>query len=192
MAGRKSQIGNISLFIVKQDYSLYVDDIKLAGKKQNLDPMWKLLNEEVVSALSAACIAYKCMCTRERSRVTLFSWPFWLATFFFFFFFKRIFIAKWRWRVRLALTRAWSYRCTYPAVSPRELTGTAALMHGIPPGARGGIQILGKVLDGPEVSEDDRDSLCFRSSTRWSMSSTSRLCWFHRGRLWRQSRFHGL
>ena len=27
--------------------SVYVDDIKLAGKKQNLDPMWKLLNEEV-------------------------------------------------------------------------------------------------------------------------------------------------
>ena len=23
------------------------DDIKLAGKKQNLDPMWKLLNKEV-------------------------------------------------------------------------------------------------------------------------------------------------
>ena len=29
-----------------------------------------------------------------------------------------------------------------PAVSPREHTGTAALMRGIPPGARGGIQIL--------------------------------------------------
>ena len=41
MAGRKFQIGNVSLFIV------YVDDIKLAGKKQNLDPMWKLLNQEV-------------------------------------------------------------------------------------------------------------------------------------------------
>ena len=27
--------------------SAYVDDIKLAGKKQNLDPMWKLLNKEV-------------------------------------------------------------------------------------------------------------------------------------------------
>ena len=27
--------------------SVYVDDIKLAGKKQNLDPMWKVLNEEV-------------------------------------------------------------------------------------------------------------------------------------------------
>ena len=27
--------------------SVYVDDIKLAGKKQNLDPMWRLLNKEV-------------------------------------------------------------------------------------------------------------------------------------------------
>ena len=27
--------------------SLYVDDIKLAGKKQNIDPMWKVLNKEV-------------------------------------------------------------------------------------------------------------------------------------------------
>ena len=27
--------------------SVYVDDIKLAGKKQNSDPMWKVLNEEV-------------------------------------------------------------------------------------------------------------------------------------------------
>ena len=26
---------------------MFVDDIKLAGKKQNLDPMWKLLNKEV-------------------------------------------------------------------------------------------------------------------------------------------------
>ena len=27
--------------------SVYVDDIKLAGKKQNVDPMWKLLKKEV-------------------------------------------------------------------------------------------------------------------------------------------------
>ena len=27
--------------------SVYVDDIKLAGKKQNLDSMWKILNKEV-------------------------------------------------------------------------------------------------------------------------------------------------
>ena len=27
--------------------SVYVDDIKLAGKKQNIDPMWKVLDKEV-------------------------------------------------------------------------------------------------------------------------------------------------
>ena len=49
MAGREFRIGNVSLYIVKKDYSYLcmVDDIKLAGKKQNLDPMWKLLNKEV-------------------------------------------------------------------------------------------------------------------------------------------------
>ena len=49
MAGRKFLIGNVSLYIVKKDYSylVYVDDIKLAGKKQNLDTMWKVLNKEV-------------------------------------------------------------------------------------------------------------------------------------------------
>ena len=26
---------------------MYVDDIKFAGKKQDIDPMWKLLNKEV-------------------------------------------------------------------------------------------------------------------------------------------------
>ena len=47
--GRKFQIGNVSLYIIKKGLFLYVyvDDIKLAGKKQNLDPMWKLLNKEV-------------------------------------------------------------------------------------------------------------------------------------------------
>ena len=29
--------------------SVHVDDIKLAGKKQNIDPMWKVLNEEADS-----------------------------------------------------------------------------------------------------------------------------------------------
>ena len=28
-------------------FSVYVDDIKLTGKKQNMDPMWKVLNKEV-------------------------------------------------------------------------------------------------------------------------------------------------
>ena len=41
--------GNLRKSNVKKDcfLSVYVDDIKLAGKKQNLDPMWKLLNKEV-------------------------------------------------------------------------------------------------------------------------------------------------
>ena len=49
MDGRKFQIGNVSSFIVKKGLflSVYVDDLKLAGKKQNIDPMWKLLNKEV-------------------------------------------------------------------------------------------------------------------------------------------------
>ena len=47
MDGRKFQIGDVSLFIVKGLFlSVYVDDIKLSGKKQNLDPMWKVLNKE--------------------------------------------------------------------------------------------------------------------------------------------------
>ena len=49
MARRKFQIGNVYSYNVKKGLFLpvYVEDIKLAGKKQNLDPMWKLLNKEV-------------------------------------------------------------------------------------------------------------------------------------------------
>ena len=45
----KFQIGNVSSFIVKKDYSylcMWMTS-KLAGKKQNVDPMWKVLNKEV-------------------------------------------------------------------------------------------------------------------------------------------------
>ena len=38
------------LFVHRQKWlflSVYVDDIKLAGKKQNINPMWKVLNKEV-------------------------------------------------------------------------------------------------------------------------------------------------
>ena len=48
MAGRKFQIGNVFVHREKGIFlSVYVDDIKLAGKKQNLDPMWKVLDKEV-------------------------------------------------------------------------------------------------------------------------------------------------
>ena len=36
--------------------SVYVDDIKLAGKKQNIDPMWKLLNKAVYLGEPRSCI----------------------------------------------------------------------------------------------------------------------------------------
>ena len=38
------------LFVHRQKglfLSVYVDDIKLVGEKQNIDPMWKVLNKEV-------------------------------------------------------------------------------------------------------------------------------------------------
>ena len=44
-----SKLG-MSLFVHRDKglfSSVYVDDIKLAGKKQNIDPMWKVLNKEV-------------------------------------------------------------------------------------------------------------------------------------------------
>ena len=49
MVGRRFPIGNAYSYTVKKGLvlSVYVDDIKLAGKKQNIDPMWKLLNKEV-------------------------------------------------------------------------------------------------------------------------------------------------
>ena len=47
--GKRFPIGNAYSYTVKKGLflSVYVDDIKLAGKKQNLDPMWKVLNKEV-------------------------------------------------------------------------------------------------------------------------------------------------
>ena len=45
----KIPIGNVHSLIEKKGLilSVPVDDIKLAGKKQNLDPMWKVLNKDV-------------------------------------------------------------------------------------------------------------------------------------------------
>ena len=47
--GRRFPIQNAYSYTMKKVLflSVYVDDIKLAGKKQNIDPMWKLLNKEV-------------------------------------------------------------------------------------------------------------------------------------------------
>ena len=47
--GTKFQIGNAYWSNEEKNYflSLYVDVMKLAGQKQNIDPMWKVLLEEV-------------------------------------------------------------------------------------------------------------------------------------------------
>ena len=41
--GKKFQIGNACSLTERGLFlSVYVDDIKMAGKKQNIDPMWKV------------------------------------------------------------------------------------------------------------------------------------------------------
>ena len=47
--GENSKLGMSLFSIVKKDYSYLCmwDDIKLAGKKHNIDPMWKVLNKKV-------------------------------------------------------------------------------------------------------------------------------------------------
>ena len=47
--GRKFRIGNVYTIRERKRLflSLYVDDVEMAGKKQNLDPMWKILMKEV-------------------------------------------------------------------------------------------------------------------------------------------------
>ena len=46
--------------------SVYVDDIKLAGKKQNIDPMWKVLNNEVDFGEPTSFLDHVCLgCTQK-------------------------------------------------------------------------------------------------------------------------------
>ena len=49
MVGQKYQIVNAYSFIDKKKLfsSVYMDDIKMAGKKQNLAPLWKKLMKNV-------------------------------------------------------------------------------------------------------------------------------------------------
>ena len=49
LVGKMNQIGNANWFIEKQKlfFSVFVDDIKMAGKKQNLALMWKKLMKDV-------------------------------------------------------------------------------------------------------------------------------------------------
>ena len=73
MTGRKFQIGNVSLKHREKGFflSVYVDDIKLAGKKQNLDPMWKLLNKEVDLGESTSFLNHVYLrCTQRQCQIS--------------------------------------------------------------------------------------------------------------------------
>ena len=69
MAGRKFQIRNVSLYIGKKTFlSVYVDDIKLAGKKQNLDPMWKVLKKSIWENQHLSWIMYTWAALNENAK----------------------------------------------------------------------------------------------------------------------------
>ena len=70
MDGRKFQIGNVSLFIVRKDYSYLCMWMtkNWDGKKQNLDPMWKLLNKEVELGEPTSFLDHENLgCTQRKS-----------------------------------------------------------------------------------------------------------------------------
>ena len=51
--------------------SVSVEDIKLAGKKQNIDPMWKVLNQEVDLGEPTSFFDHVYLgCTRRQSEVS--------------------------------------------------------------------------------------------------------------------------
>ena len=51
--------------------SVYVDDIKLAGKKQNIDPMWKVLNKEVELGESTSFLDHVYLgCTQRQGEIS--------------------------------------------------------------------------------------------------------------------------
>ena len=51
--------------------SVYVDDIKLAGKNKNLDPMWKLLNQEVDLGEPTSFLDHVYLgCTQRRCQIS--------------------------------------------------------------------------------------------------------------------------
>ena len=51
--------------------SVYVDDITLAGKKQNLDPMWKVLNKEVDLRVPTSFLDHVCLgCTQRKCEIS--------------------------------------------------------------------------------------------------------------------------
>ena len=71
--GEKFQIGNVSSLHREKGLflSVYVDDIKLAGKKHNIDPMWKVLNKEVDLGEPTSFLDHEILgCTQRQCEVS--------------------------------------------------------------------------------------------------------------------------
>ena len=68
-----SNLGIAYSYTVKKVYSylLYVDDIKLTGKKQNIDPMWNVLNKEVDSGEPTSFLDHVYLvCTQRQCEIS--------------------------------------------------------------------------------------------------------------------------
>ena len=50
--------------------SVYVDDIKLAGKKQDINPMWKVLNKEVDLGAPKSFLDQYLGCTQRQCEIS--------------------------------------------------------------------------------------------------------------------------
>ena len=51
--------------------SVSVEDLKLAGKKQNIDPMWKVLNKEVDLGEPTSFLDHVCLgCTQRQCEIS--------------------------------------------------------------------------------------------------------------------------
>ena len=50
---------------------MYVDDVKLSGKKQNINPMWKVLNKEVDLGEPTSFLDYVYLgCTQRECQIS--------------------------------------------------------------------------------------------------------------------------
>ena len=60
--GKRTKLGLVCLFIEKKAYFCqYTCDIKMAGKKQNMAPVWKKLMKNVDLEEPTSCLDHVCI-----------------------------------------------------------------------------------------------------------------------------------
>ena len=72
MDGRKFQIGKVFVHREKGLFlSVKVDDVKFDGKKRDINPMWKVLNKEVVWVEPTSFLDHVYLgCTQRQCEIT--------------------------------------------------------------------------------------------------------------------------